>query len=509
MGGVNMKIRYLIFASLMLVILTLGAVTASDNSTDSLNGTDDFNEDLSTSDEDLLAEDVNIDISTIVIVDDPERIMDVMVDGGYLDGKITTVIDDNDVYEKSFTLADKKWHYSLDGSKLHKIPGLGLHKVNVTYRVNNGTTYNKVANSDFTYRFSFFFEDYYDEEDWRPICYGDDAKGIFYTPENSKGRVDFKINNKSYSVKIKKGKGVFNFVSSDFNLLNNTIVATFFDSSNKYPQKTINQTFRVYPKMLFSGVVSLGEKETIDIISQQGIPLTVTLSSYPDRVWATYTFNGGMLSIPLDEIVTETGGYDIDITYSVGNCTFGWDGAYFNCYINSKGYKSSVSKVGDSATIKLTGHKIKANVEVYLDHIEVKQISLKKGVIKYRFSNLGVGKHQLKVYFRNGKKVYSMTHIITVRQSDKVSLSLKTVKVKKHAKKLVLTATLKLNKKPRKGLKINFKFNGKKYRAKTNNKGVAKVTIKKKVLKKLKIGRKVTYLAKYSFKSVKKTARVR
>ena len=139
----------------------------------------------------------------------------------------------------------------------------------------------------------------------------------------------------------------------------------------------------------------------------------------------------------------------------------------------------------------------------------VKKISLKNGVIKYKFSKLSIGKHQIKVYFHDGKKVYSKTHIITVDESDKVSLSLKTVKVKKNAKKLVLTATLKLNKKAKKGLKVVFKFNGKTYKAKTNKNGVAKVTVKKNVLKKLKRGKKVTYKAKYSFKTVKKTAKVR
>ena len=89
-------------------------------------------------------------------------------------------------------------------------------------------------------------------------------------------------------------------------------------------------------------------------------------------------------------------------------------------------------------------------------------------------------------------------------------LSLKTVKVKRSAKKLVLTATLaKVNGKYLKSKKITFKFNGKKYTAKTNKKGVAKVTIKKKVLKKLKKGKKVKYQATYLKDTVKKTAKVK
>ena len=90
-----------------------------------------------------------------------------------------------------------------------------------------------------------------------------------------------------------------------------------------------------------------------------------------------------------------------------------------------------------------------------------------------------------------------------VKKEDVIKLTLKKVKVKKSAKKLVLRATLKINGKAVKGKRIIFKFNGKKYTAKTNKKGVAKVTIKKKVLKKLKVGKKVKYQASYG-KTVKK-----
>ena len=90
-----------------------------------------------------------------------------------------------------------------------------------------------------------------------------------------------------------------------------------------------------------------------------------------------------------------------------------------------------------------------------------------------------------------------------------LKLTLKKVKVKKSAKKLVLTAKLTKGKKLIKGKKITFKFKGKTYKAKTNKKGVAKITIKKKVLKKLKVGKKVKYQSKYGKLLVKRTAKVR
>jgi len=72
-----------------------------------------------------------------------------------------------------------------------------------------------------------------------------------------------------------------------------------------------------------------------------------------------------------------------------------------------------------------------------------------------------------------------------------------------------LKATLKQGKKALKYKKVTFKFNGKKYKAKTNKKGVAKVTIKKSVLKKLKVGKTVKYQATYLKDTVKKSSVVK
>lgn len=55
-------------------------------------------------------------------------------------------------------------------------------------------------------------------------------------------------------------------------------------------------------------------------------------------------------------------------------------------------------------------------------------------------------------------------YIKSVSPVKKVILTLKKVKVKRSAKKLILTAILKINGKWAKNKKITFKFNDKKYR---------------------------------------------
>ena len=91
----------------------------------------------------------------------------------------------------------------------------------------------------------------------------------------------------------------------------------------------------------------------------------------------------------------------------------------------------------------------------------------------------------------------------------KTTLTLKKVKVKRFAKKLTIQATLKVNGKAVKGKIIKFKFNKKTYKAKTNAKGVAKITVKKSFFKKLKKGKKVTYTATYDKITKKVTVKVK
>ena len=78
------------------------------------------------------------------------------------------------------------------------------------------------------------------------------------------------------------------------------------------------------------------------------------------------------------------------------------------------------------------------------------------------------------------------------------SLKFQKFAVKKSAKKLTVKVNLKkINGKFLKGANITFKFNNKVFKAKTNKYGVAKFTVKKSLLKKLKVGKKVKIKATY------------
>jgi hypothetical protein len=74
---------------------------------------------------------------------------------------------------------------------------------------------------------------------------------------------------------------------------------------------------------------------------------------------------------------------------------------------------------------------------------------------------------------------------------------------KKKSKKIKFKATLKQGKKTLSKKKITFKVNGKKYTAKTNKKGIAKVN-----LKNLKVGKNKIYTT-YAGLTVKNTIRIK
>ncbi len=177
---------------------------------------------------------------------------------------------------------------------------------------------------------------------------------------------------------------------------------------------------------------------------------------------------------------------------------------YFKCHANSGHYDSNKKWVSE--------------VVYYNNLIQrstfTKNSATKGGAI-YGFKSSSSDKHGAKAVkctfeankASNGRDIYGGTATNCV--FNYLKLTLKTVKVKKSAKKLVLTAKMTKGKKLIKGKKVTFKFKSKTYKAKTNKKGIAKVTIKKSVLKKLKVGKKVKYQAKYGKLIVKKTAKVK
>ena len=114
--------------------------------------------------------------------------------------------------------------------------------------------------------------------------------------------------------------------------------------------------------------------------------------------------------------------------------------------------------------------------------------------------NLKVKKHTITVAYKG----FTTKNTVTVKSVVKPVK--KTVKVKKTAKKLKIKVKLK-GKKVLKKKRVYLKFKGKTYKAKTNKKGIATFKVPKKVIKKLKKGKKYKAVFTYKAKGMKNTAK--
>ena len=233
-----------------------------------------------------------------------------------------------------------------------------------------------------------------------------------------------------------------------------------------------------------------------------------TLTVFIDGVkYKVYDIIGGILKIDLSD---KKGKYNITFEYS-GDKNYPAFKKDANVTVETNpSITASNAKVLYSAgtTYKITVYKNKGitangvNVVIKQNNKKFKTIKTNsKGIASFKVTQTP-GTYKLKITSlgKTVTKTLTVKHIVT----------LKTATVKKSAKKLILQATLaKVNKKYLKKKTVTFKFNGKKYKAKTNSKGVAKVTIKSNVLKKLKVGKKLTYQATYLKDTVKKTTKVK
>ena len=102
----------------------------------------------------------------------------------------------------------------------------------------------------------------------------------------------------------------------------------------------------------------------------------------------------------------------------------------------------------------------------------------------------------------NGLKLTKKLKVNQVIKAKKVT------KVKKSKKVTKIKITLK-GKKAYKNKKLVVKFNGKKYKVKTNSKGVAKFKVTKKMVKKFKKGKKVKYTITYNKDSLKRYIKIK
>ena len=410
--------------------------------------------------------------------------LDVAKISAVIDGKKYEVIEDADNYFFLKTTTDL---------------GIGNHTVVLSYAGDKKfPALSKTSNMEV-----IGIIDYTNEED-NTYVYAE-------LPENTKGNITITVNGKEYA--NVKAAGKVNISLNNLSWGKYELKAEYTGAD--YDIKGIDDTITILPPFKAPVKILAG---TTDSISINLTGITGRLNVYGgDDFDKEVELVNGFASITLPELPAGTNwmyayfyhtyttedGEDYDSYYKtfeieVVNPITAKDAAIV--YSASGSYKVNIKDINGNAVAsgKVTFYILDGSKQIIK-----KTVNIKNGVatLSYKITQ-GVKTYKIKTVFNKVEVAKKLTvkHIV----------SLKTATVKKSAKKLVLTATLaKVNGKYPSKKQVTFKFAGKTYKAKTSNKGVAKVTVPKTALSKLKAGKTVTYQATYLKDTVKKTAKVK
>ena len=316
--------------------------------------------------------------------------------------------------------------------------------------------------------------------------YGDETP--FVAEVNDSEEVIFEINGTSCPVTAKDGlaKLVINYPPGNYSI------------TTKYNNVSIVNYIIIKSTIISSDVVR-GYNSDYDYKIQvlnstgKGLNKTNVTVSINGKSQVLVTDESGYITIPFKKLtesqkITVTNPANSEIKTTTINVVSRFSGAKNVVMYYFDGSKFQVKVIGDD------GNAVGKN-QVVVIKLNKKTHNVKTDANGYAI---------LKIPNTVKPGTYTLTATYkgqTIKNTVKVKQNLKAKKkytVKKSAKKLVITATLKNGKKAVKSKKITLKIKGKTLKAKTNKKGIAKFTIKKNVIKKLKKGKtyavKITYL---------------
>ena len=308
-------------------------------------------------------------------------------------------------------------------------------------------------------------------------------------PKSAKGSLEVYVDSELYKrVKLDGGSAVINV---------NDLIPASYNVSARYTGtdfnvSDVNSIIDIYPDITTPGEMYCGEDKSIVVKTLKEAKGNVIFKINGQNI--TVELKDGKAKLPLKSF--KVGYYDdIDAVYVGDN---GYNATLYSAVEILPSVKLSDVKVtSEKAKMKvlINGKTAKnTNVNFKVDGKAKKVKTDKNGIATFK---LAAGKHKITAVYKSSKATKTVNvHVIT----------LKSVTPKKSAKKVVLTAKLKKGKTLLKNKAVTFKFNGKTLKVKTNSKGIAKATFK---TSGLKVGKKVTYQAKYGKDTVKKTATVK
>ena len=331
---------------------------------------------------------------------------------------------------------------------------------------------------------------------------------VLELPEGSSGNVTVYVNNEQFSTTpVSSGE---NIISIDgLNAGNNDLRVVFIDN-NGYVYE-INQNVTV-PKSVPLPEVTSPTNSSVPIITVN-MPTDATgllTAKIGGKTYSCDVKNGkATLSIP----DLADGTYNLTIIYS-GDKNYDGFTKYTTVTIKTS---KSVSRFSHNKNINMYyfdgskySFKVYGNNGKLVGANQVVTVKINKKTYKVKTNKNGVASFTIPKTVKPGKYTITASYkgktIKNTVRVKKILSSKKLFKVKRTAKKLVLTAKLK---KKLKGKKLTFRFMSKNYYAKTNKNGVAKIIIKKNVIKKLNRGKKYTVKISYFKTSIKTKVQVK
>lgn len=511
-----MKKKYLLLISLTLLILSVGAVSADDGQNQTLETSfeevDDSNS-LSEFDGDELEQSCDSELLKGGAVDDKHSIgvEDTVIYGS---GRIQVDYDSATSGDLFLTVNGKE--YKVD--KFYDEWGMSTHgfaKINNDLAIGNYTAIVKYMGDKKIPQYSQNFKFEIVPKILAPdTVFNENGEIYLKLPENAAGALSIQIGkiidgqeNWIINQTISLNKGIASYSLGNIEVGKYKLKAKY--NGSDYNVKELSSDLSVNPDIYVPSKIVRGDDNVI--VKIPGFSGTIVYYvpgadlDY-DKLYAEAELTNGIASLNLRDV--STGKFTLPLTLhsSSDNQDYNYKfvidvqcptlkasnvNVQYNSYykVRITGLDKDINITGDKVTFKI-GKKVIGTGKVDKNGYASIRINQKPGSYKIT-------------------AIYNTYHKITKKVNVKHIVTLKKVKVKKSAKRLVLHATLKMGKTPLAKKRVTFKFNGKTFKKVTNKNGIAKVTIKKSLLKKLKVGKRVTYQAGYGKDIIKYTVKVK
>ena len=377
----------------------------------------------------------------------------------------------------------------------------GDYTLNIT-TVADGNHNNVSKTVDFTVKKANSTLDDINSSDFK---FGDEGKvSVNVTYTNASGIIAYVVGHNEAIVSINGNEITISNLTTGNYTLN---VTTVVDGNHNNVSKSVEFKAKGYtdPEITIPKMDS-GKSSSVPVMVGKGATGTVSLIVDGKTIATKELVNG---STVVDIPALSAGDHNIVIAYS-------GDENHSSFKFNETAKVASLAKItGDDLTCYyLDGSVYK--VRVYGDDgnplsgaavtfklngkVVAKSTTDKNGYASYKV--VQVPKTYTIVSEVNGLKLTKKLKVNQVIKAKKVT------KVKKSKKVTKIKITLK-GKKAYKNKKLVVKFNGKKYKVKTNSKGVAKFKVTKKMVKKFKKGKKVKYTITYNKDSLKRYIKIK